>query len=289
MGIAIEIQADLAEGASDKVVRDARDRSTQWHSSLREGILEAVLSSPFSIFVSSAFGGDGALQEIRARFHDWANGKFQVWMFEHYRSETEWRATPLSQSISICLTELEKSDAYVGLIHEAYGGSARSHVAGIAFTDLEVFHAIRLGKPMLFYVLEPSARTSETDSLLTILQHVVPDCFKGVGNVNEVLEWLKHDALAISLRKAIPSRLRLGKFLSATAQWRWREIVSNAGTTITPPDLGLDADISSTQADDWLRVIRKAESIDKGITLLAALKIIFAGRDRPGGKNSSDA
>ena len=104
------------------------------------------------VFISSAMGGGLAnlRQEIAARLR--AEGA-EPFRFEEFQSEVDWlRASP-AENENICLGKIEWSDSVLGLIGTSYGGSGRQHLAGVALTDLELFHALRLGKRMRVYVL----------------------------------------------------------------------------------------------------------------------------------------
>lgn len=247
-------------------------------------------------FISSAYSDDTSLHGIREALHGWAvhNG-IPHWMFEYARTKDQWGESSLSRSISICLTTLTASDVYVGIIHDAYGGTSNAHVANVAFTDLEAFHALRLRKPVLLYVVEPSSRAKETDALLTILQHVAPECFRGVGSQSEVLSWIKRDIMAIHLRKPRAPKMRLGRFLDATTRNRWSQLTSVAGLLLAPPQLAAESDIPAQIADEWINQMSAASiltSDEREIRLSSLLPRIYAvpwrGQAFPNGQRVLD-
>lgn len=214
------------------------------------------------IFVSSAFTGDEALQELRARVREWATETgTQVWLFEQH-PESWWKNKSFAASAHTCLTALQQSHLYVGFFHDAYGGSGRSHRAGIALTDLEVFHAVRLRIPMLLYVVEPSRRDSSTAHLLTVMQQVVPRAFRGVGSCDEISRWLHDDLRRYHERgnSVQCAPIRLGRLLDRTTKFRWQEIASIGGLATITPTCSCGDDISPTTARDLISTMRSAAS-----------------------------
>ncbi len=204
-------------------------------------------------FISSAFN-DPVLRDIREGIHDWAgNVGIPVWLFEKEKNKEEWGRLGIRASLSTCLTALANSEAYVGIVHDAYGSSASSHVASVAFTDLEAFHAIRLKKPMLLYVVESSCRTADTDALLTILKEVVPQSFKGEGTKTEVLAWVKRDMADFSKGTRIVVTPRTGRFLDATSRSRWNLLTSTAGLLVAPEDIEADAETVNIVVKELVR------------------------------------
>lgn len=217
-------------------------------------------------FISSALKDDPALVAIREGLYAWADQKgVPVWMFEDEKLKGIWDQKSRAKDLRTCLVALEQCDAYVGLIHNSYGGSGRHHAVGIAFTDLEVFHAIRTEKPILLYVVEPAARQTETDALLTMLQQLLPKSFRGVGDRDEVLSWIKNDLQKMQNGRLPATRLRLGRFLEATSRLRWAEITSTTGLTATPPGSGDTQDVSSSEAARWRQQMADLGAQDKQV------------------------
>lgn len=216
-------------------------------------------------FISSSLG-DVALKSTRDGLFEWAQSSaIPLWMFEKTRTEREWDQLGMSRSLYTCLTALENSDAYIGIIHDAYGSSSTSHVARVAFTDLEAFHAIRLRIPMFIYVIEPSSRSADTAALLALLQLVIPKCFRGVGSQAEVFKWIKKDLWTLHRGGTTPAKPRIGKFLDESSRFRWKLITIANGLLVAPEEVGGVLDISAATADQILSRLTAINGIDNSL------------------------
>ena len=176
------------------------------------------------VFISSAMGGGLAdlRQEIAARLRVEGAEPFR---FEEFQSEVDWlRASP-AENENICLGKIEWSDWVLGLIGTSYGGSGRQHLAGVALTDLELFHALRLGKRMRVYVLDAPDRAFEVVALLEILRTVLRHDVVPVPNGGAIADRIASDFLrAIFHRRPPSSREERRRFFSCVAATMQRRV-----------------------------------------------------------------
>jgi hypothetical protein len=115
------------------------------------------------VFLSSTLSG---LKKIRSTLADWFEQRgYYAFVFERFKDRATWNTTLPAECEAICLDHVSCSKLYIGIFRSDYGTSANAHVADIAFTDLELFEAFRVGVPMRLYLLEDS----KTDPRLTAL------------------------------------------------------------------------------------------------------------------------
>jgi hypothetical protein len=124
------------------------------------------------VFISSAWKGLADVREqIASRL---AEAGFRPFLFEKFRSQNDWKLFTPAENENTCLEEIDRSDFVVCVFDAQYGSSARDHIAGIALTDLEMFQALRSGKPIRIYVLENPKRSPELVALLEIAGTALP-------------------------------------------------------------------------------------------------------------------
>lgn len=145
------------------------------------------------VFISSVFK---TLRKVRNNIYKIITKDFgwKVWWAEDYQEET--RGASPGQVRQVCFNGIESSDLYIGIFPSRYGDDR----LGLAFTELEYHHAIKVGIPTLCYhlqdhaVVEPTQRLKQKAFLLLLKDADLGEPnLKVVKSKQELYERIKRD------------------------------------------------------------------------------------------------
>lgn len=195
------------------------------------------------IFLSSA-RSDEVLAAMRDELRAWAQASgVDLWQFEEH-AKSYWDGIGFPASVAVCLEQVDKCDLYLAIFHGAYGGSANSHAASVALTDLELFEAVRGGKPVRFYIVEPHEPGPELKALLTLVHTLVPNSFGRSGTARGILAVIKDDIARHLSRRGLraPYHARaFQRYKSAVTFLRRDELDSVEGLQVLPAGLSISS------------------------------------------------
>lgn len=202
------------------------------------------------VFLSSA-RSNHVLADMRDELRNWAdiNG-IDLWQFERH-PKPYWDGIGFPRSAAACLTEVDRCELYLAVFHGAYGGSGSLHAAAVALTDLEFFEAVREGKQIRFYVVEPHAPGSELKALLSLVRTAVPNSYGGSGTAGQVVTAIKDDIARHLARPELRAPWRARAFRTygrAITRLRSRELLGVDGLQVLPR--GSRSSFAHAPADD---------------------------------------
>jgi hypothetical protein len=132
-----------------------------------------IRTRPANVFVSSTFGD---LRALRQRIDERLSALgYSTFRFENFQTKGWWDTLSPEGVQDVCLAHVAAADLCVVLLAERYGQSSQTHKASIALTDLEIFEAMRLGKPLRVYRLMAAGPPADrVESLAAILKTIAP-------------------------------------------------------------------------------------------------------------------